>query len=443
MPAVALRSPAATVPDRRRRTRRALLLSALFLLASAADWGRLSRSDWDTFYAEDGRTFVGDWLAHPSPGLLLHEYAGYQQVLPRLLTFVVTRFAPVQLWAKVDSVLACTVVGGVACVVFVVSRDVVQSAAARVGLAAIPVLLPLARFEAVGDVANLHWYMLYLLPWVLLALPRSRVGAAGLGLVALVAVMTEPQCAMYLPLAVFVWFRQRPGRPAVLGWVLGTVGQAITYAQTAGIRPSQLGGALSAMKGYAVNVLATDVVMDGSQLGSVVVRRGWWVLAVAGALVLAVIVDALVFGAPRLRLAVAVVCLASVASWCASFFLNDHSAFDYDTMPTARLADMPLVRWGTGAALLLAAVVPLAAEVLVRRFPRSRPVGVGLVAGMLLVMAVWFHHGDTTRGGPQWNDGVRSGARSCAAGSARTVQVPSYPPGWAVTVPCGDLVPQR
>ena len=40
-----------------------------------------------------------------------------------------------------------------------------QSSAARVGVAAIRVLLPITRFEAIGNMANLHWYMLYLIPW--------------------------------------------------------------------------------------------------------------------------------------------------------------------------------------------------------------------------------------------------------------------------------------
>jgi len=333
------------------------------------------------------------------------------------------------------------VVGGVACLVYVLSRDVVQFAAARVALAAIPVLLPIARLEAVGNVANLHWYMLYLLPWVLLASPRSRYGASGLGLVAFVAVMTEPQCAVYLPLAGWLLMRQPASRPAVLGWALGTAGQVITYATTAGMRPTQLSDALSAGKGYVVNALASDALMDGSRLGSIVVRRGWWPAAVAGVVVLALIAVALRFGRRPLQLAVATVVLASVASWCASFFLNDHSAFDYDTMPAARLADMPFVRWGTAAAMLLAAVVPLAVDALVGRSGRWRPVGLAVLTGMLLVMGVWFAHGDTTRGGPHWNDGVRSVEPLCAAHPARTVEVPSYPPGWSVALPCADVPP--
>ena len=260
---------------------------------------------------------------------------------------------------------------------------------------------------------------------------------------AFVAVMTEPQCAVYLPLAVFLWLRQRPSRPAVVGWALGTAGQLITYSVTAGIRPSQLGGGVSAIKGYAVNALATDVVMDGSRLGTVIVGRGWWPLAVAGAVVLAVIVVALVLGRGRGRLAIVVVCLASVASWSASFFLNDHRAFDYDTMTAARLANIPFLRWGTAAAMLLAAVAPLTADAVVQRFPRLRPVGIGLVAVMLLVMAVWFDHGDTTRGGPHWNDSIRSATRACAVDPAGAVQLPTYPPGWLVTLPCADLPSSR
>ena len=419
------------------------LLLAVFVIATTADWLRLPRTAWDTFYAEDGRTFVGDWADHPSSTLFFQPYAGYQHFLPRVITFLTTQLTPVSAWANVDSILACAVVGGVATLVLALSEDVVHSRTARCGLAAIPVLLPIARFEAVGNVANLHWYMLYLMPWLFLAVPRTRVGAAGLGLVAAAAVMTEPQCAIYFPLAAVLWFRQRESRATIVGWSIGLAGQAVTYFAYAGIRPSHLTDLASSVKGFVINAVATDALPEGARLGPIIVRLGWWTTAVAGAAVLVLALLVYVYGQGHLRTAVVVVVAAAGATWCASFFLNDHSAFDYDTMSAARLSVMPFVRWGTGAAMLLSAVVPLAADVVISRSNRSKFVGTAMVGTLVLVMCVWFARGDTTRGGPHWNDGLRAAAPSCRLNPAgrslsRFVSIPSYPAGWVISLPCDD-----
>lgn len=419
--------------------RTASLAVGAIICASMFDWLRLPPGGLDTFYAEDGRTFIGDWVNRPSFSLFFEPYAGYQHLLPRIVSFLVTYLTPIGWWANSIAALSCLVVGGVAYLIWVLSRDVVSSRIARFGLAALPVILPIARLEAVGDVTNLHWYMIYLMPWLLLARPRTRVGKYGLAIAACIAVMTEPQCVIYLPLAALMFFRQPGCRLTVVGWLVGSVVQGLTDLKFAGIRTADYANFVSGVKGYSINAVATNAVASGSRLGSLVVRFGWWIPAVAVIVFMIAAVLAWVYGRGNIRIAVATVVLASVGTWGLSFFLNNHSGFDYELMSAGQLLGMPFVRWGTGAAMLIAAVIPLSAATIIARWPRFRMVGYGCVLGMVAVMAVWFAQGDTTRGGPHWNNGLKVGRSSCETQATTHVEIPSYPAGWAVSVPCKDL----
>ena len=112
--------------------------------------------------------------------------------------------------------------------VFFFSRDVTSFWPSRVALGPLTAVAPIVAFEALGNLANLHWFLLYMSIWVLLATPRSVVGAWGMGVVALLCTATEPQCAMVLPLAVWAVVRSRRSRPVVLCWTVGVVAQVVT-----------------------------------------------------------------------------------------------------------------------------------------------------------------------------------------------------------------------
>ena len=65
-----------------------LLLVALGLACAVVAWLRLPAIAHDTFWAEDGRTFVSQ-AALGGPGVLLQPYAGYLHTIPRLVAAVV------------------------------------------------------------------------------------------------------------------------------------------------------------------------------------------------------------------------------------------------------------------------------------------------------------------------------------------------------------------
>jgi hypothetical protein len=414
---------------------RAALWSAAFVVLTALEWLRMPGSVRDTLYAEDGRNFVSDWLTRPSWSLPFQPYVGYLHVVPRLGAWIATRFPPGS-WAVLANLFACAVVAGVCLLTFGVCGAVVRTWPARVALGLLPLLVPITRLEAVGSIANLHWYALYLTPWLLLARPRSRAAAVGLAVAAALGAASEPQVLLYLPLVIWVFVRRRSWVVAA-GWAAGLVGQAIAVLTAPVIRSSDLHDAGSSALGFTLNAVATTVLPRSPRWVPLLERTGWTFPILATVVLLAAAGAAFRWGGPAVREAVVVVVAGSVACWCAAWFLNDHQAFLYADMPMPGQTSIPLLRWGTGAALLITAVVPLLADALAGHGRVPRRIGTAMVVVLLLGMAVWFDRADMLRGDLQWPATLDQARQECAApGAPAVVEIPENPGGWTMRVGC-------
>lgn len=150
--------------------------SVVAVVATVVAWLRMPVNTRGRLYAEDGQHFVSAWVNRPAAGLLVEPYAGYQHLVPRLVGGLVVWSVPKAGWAVAVNLIVCLILGGAAALIYVYSRDVVAFGPARVALALIIVVVPIAGQEPLGNLANLHWFLLYLLVWVLLAVPRSAPG---------------------------------------------------------------------------------------------------------------------------------------------------------------------------------------------------------------------------------------------------------------------------
>lgn len=408
-------------------------------LATALTWLRLPAAGRDTLYAEDGSQFVNDWAHGGSWSVLVKSYAGYQHLVPRVATGLVTRLLPVEAWADAVIVAAAVVVGCTAGLVFVLSRSVVSSRTARLGLAAVPVLVPLAGVEVIDSLANVHWYLLYLTPWLLLARPRGRATAVGLSVVALVAALTEPQTVLFAPLALWVLLRDPRSRVIVAGWALGVAGQVITFVVAPRPRTEGSPPWLSVVKGYLASTVLASGSGHGRVVGTAVATGGWWVGLVVLLVFWGLAALALVRASAPLRVAVIACVVGSVAAWVLPYVTNNASALYYDQVPGPPYV-LPLVRWGMTASMLLLALVPLAAGSLRARNVRGcRLLGLVLVGGMVVVMSASFLMDNDGRQGPSWRDGVSQARQQCGSASAGVVRIPTGGTVYAVQMPCDRL----
>lgn len=415
----------------------------LAVLGAVVSWFRLDAVARATLWAEDGANFLGDALDTGPVTVLLQPYQGYLHLVPRVIAGFAVAVVPVEGYAIAVTVGSCLVVGAVAATVFVCARDVVVWRPARIALGAITFLAPAAAYEVLGNAANVHWYALWLAPWLLLASPRRRTSAILLGLVGLAAALTEIQMLLFLPL--LAWRFRDPNRWIVGGGVLlGSALQVAAYL----LAPRDPGAAttppvLSTVQGFLYHVPMAAAFPTRQLKAMWVLQFGWW----GAALVLVPFLVALVWvlwrGIAVERIAGAALAVGAVVAWSAAYVLNSNPDYFYSLIPVELAVHLHLTRYGVVPSMYLLAIVLLATSV-ARRVGVLRRTSIVVLAGVLVVTVVGaaLPHQTARAEGPEWAAAVTQARVECAADDApgRTVAVAIAPDGWVVEVPCDRLV---
>jgi hypothetical protein len=209
-----------------------LLQLAAIVLGAEAMLLRISgRPVWESVFAEDPGIFLPWALGHPWH--LLEPYAGYLQLVPRLIGQVAA-LVPIR-----DASVAFAVGGALvasACALFTyhASAGQVSSRWLRALLGLSVLLLPVAPLEIADTGVETPWYLLAVLFWAALWRPRSRAGSCLAALVAFAAATTNLLALALAPLfaARVVALPRRSVREhaATLGWALGCVLQLVVSA---------------------------------------------------------------------------------------------------------------------------------------------------------------------------------------------------------------------
>lgn len=349
---------------------------------------------------------------------------------PRLASGIVS-LMPVDMWAIGSTAVACLLIGFVAAGAFLASRDLIPDQRIRVGVAAIPVLVPIARVEATGNLANIHWFFAYLMFWILFVRPRTPREAVGWSFVALAACLTETQCLIFAPVVLFLLWRVPLSRVVLSGWVVGVAIQTVTFLSSPRWRPEGLPSAGATVRGYLTNAVLGGVVGYQASVDALVEGSGWSFPIAVIVLVLLLAAYAAVHGTPETRLALLTAVAGSAASWTLSYAYNNHVGFDYSSPP------FWLTRWGTAAAMLLLGIIPIFAQSLALNRPERRIAPILLVVGLILGMGVSLPA--SYRQGPSWRGSVADASSHCTSTSAAYVSIPQLPAGWELTVPCSRL----
>ena len=221
---------------------------------------------WDAVYAEDRWEFLA--LAYQHPWHLYVAYAGYEQLLERVVAQFVT-YLPVADAAKAFAITGAFIAAGCALFIFHASAGHIRSTPLRVLLAVAVVLLSSAPMEIADSNVNASWYLLLALFWAVLWRPRTRTGKAAAAVVAFVTAASTTVAILFAPLlAIRIIVLRRFSEHAVTaGWLAGCLVQLPLILETYLHGQSRLAGGfgLSAGKnnrlGDSLTFYAHDVVL--------------------------------------------------------------------------------------------------------------------------------------------------------------------------------------
>lgn len=429
---------------------RVMVPIVLGVLTASLAWVRLPAIARDTLWAEDGRNFLQDALNLGPLNSLFVPYAGYLHTLPRIVAALTVQFMPVQLFALSMTFGACLLAGIMAAIVYVCSADVITWIPARVLIAALTVLAPLAPREVLGNMANLHSLVLWTIMWVLLYRPRTRAGSIAIAVFVLLGALTEIESVFLLPL--LLWRPRDRSRWVVRSaYLVGVAAQlCVTVIWPRGQSGHPPVDFWSIPYGYLINAVMPVWVQQDS-IGAAV---AWGGPALCIALALPFAVAAFVvlrLGSAIQRVAATALIAGSVVVYSVSIVENPNTFYDYAVMSTAQLESVWLVRYGVVPSMMLCGLVLLAAGVIVARrrsavrLPAPRrsvhglivtPVVVGLVA---LLLVQFFPQGTRRSYGPEWQPQIPTLSSQCESlPDSQSVRFRETI-NWSVTVPCGLL----
>jgi hypothetical protein len=225
---------------------------------------------------------------HPVPAkhhhqqLHLVKLAPYLHSVPRVAAALTVRLVPVEHWASAVAFCSFVVAAGVAVVVFICARDVTADLAPgvaigiRLALGLAVILVPASPHEVLGNLANIHWYLLWAMPWVLFYVPRTWWGASVLALVALSAATSEIQTVVFAPL--ILWRVRIPRTiPVKALYLAGLIAQAVTtiHAPRAQSDNPKI-DLMSLVDGFFINGVMT-IFLPREGVGGVLAATGPWI----------------------------------------------------------------------------------------------------------------------------------------------------------------------
>lgn len=429
-----------------KRVWRWILSLGFILLATSLSVLRLPQKSRGTLWAEDGGIFIQDAVRRSGISSLFTPYEGYLHLIPRIATKTIVRFFPVAEYANAATVLSCFFIALVAYLIFLAAKQFTPNVWIRLLWAASTFLIPPGPVEALGNFANLHWYLLWLTPWLIFRPTRTWVQSIIFFLVGLAISLTSIIAIVFIPLFLYRW-KDKFMWPFRIGLAIGVVCQI--YVTTTYPRSPASGYPLnfvSLVEGWVINSSSAIFYGVNNQIGQTVIKFGPFAIVLSALVFAAALVVIAVLGNRLERMLAAGFTLASLGVWTAIQVANPTPYFDYVVFTQENWAGFILSRYATAPSLFLMAVLPLLALTLARR---SMPL-MGFVLGLaLMIQLVHFLPAVAARDdGPEWATGVDQAVAQCQAEPGlNAADVPIAPRGWIVrdrvTIPCNMLIAGR
>jgi hypothetical protein len=267
--------PGTPVPRRVPRWLSVLLLAVAVPLGVLVMLVRVAGTPaWDGIYGEDLGIFLVQALQHPWP--LLVGYAGYLQLVPRLIAQVVV-YLPLRDAAAAFAIIGALVTVGCALFIFHASAGHVRSTVLRFVLALAVVLLPVAQLEIADSGVNSPWYLLFALFWAVLWRPATRAGMAGAAAIGFFTAASTTMSVLFAPvlLARVIALPRLREHAVTAGWAAGCLLQAPYVVSNLGSAQSRAAHPASA--GPVLAFYGHEVVLPA--LGW---HLSWWLQGLAG-----------------------------------------------------------------------------------------------------------------------------------------------------------------
>lgn len=217
------------------------------------------------FWAEDGAIFFRDQLLLGTAAALVHPYAGYVHLVPRLVAAIASAFPPERQPLLYDA--SALAIAAACCSLFAspAYRFLIRSDAVRAIACVIAAVLPFAN-ELVGTIANVQWY-LALAALLLLVHPAERRTTIRTALAAIaiaLCVLSAPQTIIFIPIAIVRLWDRRPAGQAMAAMFL--ICAAVQAAVALSLHTGVTGGppareiAAATLVALASQVVLSDVV---------------------------------------------------------------------------------------------------------------------------------------------------------------------------------------
>jgi hypothetical protein len=424
-------------------------LAALVVVGATALLRQSGLPATSTIWAEDGRIFYAQALHMSFWEILVTPHDGYGQLFPRLVVQIARLAAPGQA-AEILAIAGAFSLAAIACFVFHMARGHIAAPALRALLLAATVLLPVASAELLDNVVNVPWWLFFASFWALLWRPSSGTGRASAGLVCFLAAASEPLVGLFLPLGVAraLALRKARDQAPTIGIVAGLLYQVLVMVRSSGKIVSSAGGLPGLALSFSVRV---GLGLLGGEKGTdwlFTHERG---IAVAlGAVVFcSLLAVALYFGRSlQVRLFT-----LTAASLCAACYLVP--VWLRGLGPTMQIARVEVAsRYQVVPLLLLMSTLLVVADHWAKERTETAPrhgsrnwrrvTAVALCACLLgPTWVVDFRDSNQRSAGPAWGPQVAKATGQCRKAPNAPVSLVIDPPGWDVSLTCGDLVSTR
>ncbi|WIJ44212.1 hypothetical protein [Curtobacterium citreum] len=414
------------------------------VIAATLAWARLPASARDTLWAEDSALFLQQRVEAGPLATVFRPYDGYLHLVPRLMTDLATAL-PVEDYARTVTALSCLVVGIVAALTVWFVAPIARHPMTRAAFALVPALTPVVAFEVLGNSANVHSFLLYLVPVLLLVRPRTWRASVFPAVVAVVIGLSEIQALFFVPLLVLM-VRRRRAWPIGFGLVAALAVQLLVNLTSGRVRTPVDQRLSDVVRGWFLEPVTSSFWPRASTAADHIAAHGWpLVLALTVPFLFAAVLvlvgrwrrgDGL---GPLRALALALL-VGSPVVWGADLVLNPTPFIAFGEHGPTFIGQVGYLRYAAVPSMFLFGLLVLAAE-RVARVPRAGARTVAVVGALaVLCFAAWRSEPyDVARSGaPTWTTEYLQAEQHCTGGVAGD-RLDQAPRSWGVELSCDTI----